>query len=742
LRQYLDFYVVVVCILGSLTQFALWRRFNQESSTDAHSNAVRATKATGWIVLLALLATWPWAAHRYDVAIYVVFGLVWLYLASFLMWFLFAATDTSMHVHLLVETFGRKSSARSELRKHYSKPNIIAARVPRLLALGQLASIDGRLRLTGKAVLQGAWIASIARRILGLPARPPREPEPSLPGGQGLSQKIAMASQRFASTSQSIAIAWKRIPSIPFLSLGVWLYFYLPRVWSFGFYNGDWWDLVIARPWDYVGYMFWSRPVSIPFFYWLPQVLGYRPWAWQLMLALCMLVSAWLMYRVFTRLRALLLNASESRNYTLVSDLSVAAFLLFPWTFGWSAWPTILGMGTIGLALFLASLFWLFAPVPTHRAMWLSAFFYALAMLSYEAFYLAFVPLTLIMAGVCITRGSMPRLYWVPFFAFPIVQLLTLAYSRFFSLLAPVLVRDLKPIRWELLDELRSQVVGLPDNLLRAAPHAAELLRFWQAMALLFGIAVILLILRPRTRSRGVAVVAIVGGCLSAIVITLFVYNLASYGMSGVGVMSRTTLSVSFWISMLLFVFLRVAELSWPRQVLQPAAIAAIVALMGGFIPAFNKQHGEWKASWETSLRIMSQMPADEIAILPPEAIIVYVGPTDVGSLQAIDEFALMGWSLHFRPETAVPNNVLKAHSLDVRHNYSFRRIWNGELVHARRFFVKANYHKLDWDGKELHLSLPGYWKIDIPAVKVYEWDQYRSTLREMAPSQPFGEPR
>jgi hypothetical protein len=727
LRQYLEIYVIVVCILSAFAQFALWRRFNSVPGADAHSNAARATRAAGWIVVLALLATWPWAAHRYDVAIYVVFGVVWLYLTSFLLWFFFAATDTSMHVHLLVETVGREPLTRSELRNHYGKANIIASRVPRLLALGQLTNADGRLRLTGKAVLRGAWIAATARRILGLPTRPPREAEPVLPAARG--------------PSRSIGAAWPRIPHAPFASLAVWLYFYLPRAWSFGFYNGDWWDLLVPRTWDYIGITFWYRPISIPFVYWLPSLVGYRPWVWQSMLAICMLISAYLIYRAFARLRALVLGVGEGRSYLLAPDLSAAAFLLFPWTFGWSAWPTILGMGTIGLIFFLASLFWLFAPHPTRHAMWFSVLFYTLATLSYEAFYFAFVPLTLIMAGVCFARRSIPAPYWIPFLGFPTVQLLAIAYGRLFPLLVPGIdLRQLKPINWQLIDELRHHMVMLPGNLLHSAPNAVELLQISQAMALALVAAVMLPLLRSRVRRLGLVMLAVIVACLGAVVIAVFVYNIAAYGLIGTGTMSRTTLSVSFWICMLIYVFLFCAEVSRPHWLLQPAAVAAVVVLVVGFVPGFNKQHREWQESWENSVRILSRMPVDRIAKLPPEAVVVYVGPTDIGSLQSVETLSLMGWSLYFHPETAIPNKVIKARNLDTRY-YSFLTYRHGELLHGRTFVSKSDYHKLDWDGKELHFSLPGHWKTEIPARRVYEWDQYRSTFREMAPFQPFGEP-
>jgi hypothetical protein len=84
---------------------------------------------------------------------------------TFLNWFVFAVSDTSMHVHLMVEV-GREDG-------------IIQARIPRLLELGQMRLNGDRLVLGGRWVLAGAEAARLMRILLSIPPQPVQEDSPS-----------------------------------------------------------------------------------------------------------------------------------------------------------------------------------------------------------------------------------------------------------------------------------------------------------------------------------------------------------------------------------------------------------------------------------------------------------------------------------------------------------------------------------------------------------------------------------
>jgi hypothetical protein len=95
-----------------------------------------------------------------------------MFCVNFLNWFVYALTETSMHIHLVALIGQHGSLSPDELHSLYNKKTIIAVRIPRLLQLGQLKRNDDCLVLSGSWVLTGAVGCRILRRVLGIPTRP------------------------------------------------------------------------------------------------------------------------------------------------------------------------------------------------------------------------------------------------------------------------------------------------------------------------------------------------------------------------------------------------------------------------------------------------------------------------------------------------------------------------------------------------------------------------------------------
>lgn len=94
---------------------------------------------------------------------------------TFLNWFVFVVSDTSMHVHLMVEIGREEGMPLAELQRRYNKQTIIQARIPRLLELGQLRLRGNQLVLGGRWVLAGAEAARLMRILLSIPPHPVQE---------------------------------------------------------------------------------------------------------------------------------------------------------------------------------------------------------------------------------------------------------------------------------------------------------------------------------------------------------------------------------------------------------------------------------------------------------------------------------------------------------------------------------------------------------------------------------------
>jgi hypothetical protein len=102
----------------------------------------------------------------------VLYVSVYMFCVNFLNWFVYALTETSMHIHLVALLARYESLSQDELYSLYNKNTIIRVRIPRLLQWGQLKRKDERLVLSGSWVLVGAIGCRILRRILGIPTRP------------------------------------------------------------------------------------------------------------------------------------------------------------------------------------------------------------------------------------------------------------------------------------------------------------------------------------------------------------------------------------------------------------------------------------------------------------------------------------------------------------------------------------------------------------------------------------------
>lgn len=140
---------------------------------------------SGLLVFAASVAAWLLLASRAEALSPaellggVAFFCAYCTCCTFLNWFVFAVSDTSMHVHLMVEIGREDGIALSELQRRYNKQTIIGARIPRLLELGQLKLRGDRLVLGGRWVLAGAEAARLMRILLSIPPQPVQEDHPS-----------------------------------------------------------------------------------------------------------------------------------------------------------------------------------------------------------------------------------------------------------------------------------------------------------------------------------------------------------------------------------------------------------------------------------------------------------------------------------------------------------------------------------------------------------------------------------
>jgi hypothetical protein len=212
---------------------------------------------------------------------------------------------------------------------------------------------------------------------------------------------------------------------------------------------------------------------------------------------------------------------------------------------GWTAWPTLL-MGLLALVLFLLSMHLLLTAESWGRVI-AAALIYALCNLTYEPFYLAFLPFLLILF-----ISDERRLFWQKAVLLFAVQAISVGYNR---LMAHVMTNGgaAKTIKFPAFSEFLGTLKTLPSNLLYSAQQTSGLIS--RASGLLVGVTVALLLVLIVTRQTRAAerYAAVLIASFLAILISVLQFSLASYGLSGIGEASRTTIAVCIWFAVSIY---------------------------------------------------------------------------------------------------------------------------------------------------------------------------------------------
>ena len=126
-----------------------------------------------WLAWRFCLA--PSASSPLDIACGVVYVLLTYNGFGFCYFHFFNATETSLHIHIVMEIFKKGALPSAQLTKTYNAKEMINARIDRMIALGQLENRGGRYFLSNRSLLLIGTIFDIWRKVLALPLSPPPE---------------------------------------------------------------------------------------------------------------------------------------------------------------------------------------------------------------------------------------------------------------------------------------------------------------------------------------------------------------------------------------------------------------------------------------------------------------------------------------------------------------------------------------------------------------------------------------
>jgi hypothetical protein len=500
---------------------------------------------------------------------------------------------------------------------------------------------------------------------------------------------------------------------------------YACRPFWLGFYHDDWCNFVhpVVRFGRFSPGMlrhFWinhagqSRHLYAILSWLLASLLGTSPWLWQTGLAVGCVVMAGLMARLASSLNAL----GEGRFH--ISPLAVLlTFLVVPWTYGFTAWPTELPVHA-ALSFFLAS------AVLTVRALARQAVSYAalpcflLSCLTYEACYLQFVPvlglcwvlsphrvrksyllkLGLMLAGFCLTQVAAVGIRVV---SGPLTG--TKSFNPQWFFLAKVVTSYLD---YNLFLPSLSGYKTLPRY---SAYYLALLflLSFVSLRVRRHGLEGLRLVTQLSTRNLGSAVLA--AGCIAVLLggalLSVVLHAMAHYGINGVGLMSKTSMVLTVWLCLLVGVLggRFAAKDAAHRRLFRAALVGLLVFGLG--VASF-KRLGDWAGAWGLEKAVLQAVPAEQLARLPRDTLIVALVPNEY---HWVTVFAAP-WDLGHAVSATYP---------------AAARSQGGE---GFRFYPHPPTWRTSWDGKTLQQGLKGSapcWSF--PAREVWVWDYFTRQL-------------
>lgn len=406
--------------------------------------------------------------------------------------------------------------------------------------------------------------------------------------------------------------------------LVVWLCLYASRPLFLGLYHDDWVLTFDSPSWSNTNATFWlfaNRPI-LGFYHiatsWLAQ--GHVALL-HLFAALTVLATA------LTLRRFLIASISYAfRQQGLVAcSLATCLWLMMPWTLGSTAWiitnPTLLSVLGFSLAGLTLLNHW------NHQDRllpWLPVSL-LISALSYEMF-IAQLPL---LFGLYYLNGDrkprvlpphLVRIVLITVASLSVAFLSRVSLERIGKLLdmkAPM--KSFNPEWLPLfLRNLR------PDWLLQAFPGQESTIT--PTIVLIVGLVILVLIRSMDRDGRRLkrlllsALIALTGYGLSCLVPAL-----AGYALSGVGLDSRVTIGVSFWLAFFCAFLLSeaadrgdwMAKLSW---------IVAL-ALACSFTVAMVAQLSDWRVVWDSERALLRKLDISSLATLPEDALVALNRP-------------------------------------------------------------------------------------------------------------------
>ena len=468
------------------------------------------------------------------------------------------------------------------------------------------------------------------------------------------------------------------------LLTAIWLCIVAWRPFVLGFYHDDWSIIAdaarrgapfSAARFNAIFSVFAPRPLFAVVLTTASSLFDANPFLWQTAGALLSLAVAFAIRHFVDAISER--SGIENGNAGLIAG---ACWLVLPTTLGSTAWPV--GLPALaGVLAFLASgTVLLRTPRFEPGNYWPAVILYAVSLFTYETFYFQFAPVIVLAWALRKPRISQKQLV-LCILCFSGVQAAAIVWNRIASHLPLAVSKSFHP-DWPRI--FVGSFVRLPHQLLVAFQEV----RYPMIVVVLLLLA--LLFIAPRKSGMVTGLIAVF-----AVLISVAVYAVAGYGLTAVGLLSRTFLGVNVWFCIGFGTAVAMQNWSLQRRKLALALPIAFLTLCG---VATIYRTGEWARSWREQRAIIASAPLDALSRLPSDALVLADVPSEVGGVTIFEA----PWDI------------------------------SGALAFSQRRFTVKREWKSSWNGTTLHQSWgdsSGTDFLDLPARELWIWRWPANTL-------------
>lgn len=394
--------------------------------------------------------------------------------------------------------------------------------------------------------------------------------------------------------------------------LTTWLISVSWRPFLFGFYHDDW--STINLPIDSTPLIQLlsddiTRPIYVLIIYALRLIFGPNAFVWQAFDAIINLVCSLSIYMLFVSV----MKSPSANDFSVRIGGGGAAilWLLFPWAFGYSAWP-IMSPPMIGMALTCIGLSMLFLEEAKTSYKIFGAVFVVLAWLIYEAFWFVWVPFAVISFLRELKNKNIRRQYLISISILGLMQTFAILLNRVLSSVS----KASKTFNISMFDTFVSNVELLP----------AKLKDLLGNMYYLLGLVLIFLIIAAITASykRKKSIYAFFS-CLSLLfgfIGAVLLYSAAGYTLELKGLFSRTMICTSLYLAFFGGVLLQLASSDKSRITRYVSIFLTSIIAIVFFVTSVNESK-YWINSWKAQKEIIENLPISMVELLEPDSIVL-----------------------------------------------------------------------------------------------------------------------